>query len=101
MYAIIETGGKQYTVEAGDKLRVEKLDAKEGDVVTFDKVVFVSGDEPKVGTPYVEGAKVEAKVLAQDKAKKVIVYKYKAKKNERKNRGHRQPYTLVEITGIN
>ena len=101
MYAIIETGGKQYTVEAGNKVRVEKLDAKEGDVVTFDKVVFVSGDEPKVGTPYVEGAKVEAKVLAQDKAKKVIVYKYKAKKNERKKKGHRQPYTLVEITGIN
>ncbi|EFR33006.1 ribosomal protein L21 [Peptoniphilus harei ACS-146-V-Sch2b] len=101
MYAIIETGGKQYTVEAGDKLRVEKLDAKEGDVVTFDKVVFVSGDEPKVGTPYVEGAKVEAKVLAQAKAKKVIVYKYKSKKNERKKNGHRQPYTLVEISGIN
>ncbi len=101
MYAIIETGGKQYTVEAGNKIRVEKLDAKEGDVVTFDKVVFVSGDEPKVGTPYVEGAKVEAKVLAQDKAKKVVVYKYKAKKNERKKRGHRQPYTLVEISGIN
>ena len=101
MYAIIETGGKQYNVEAGNKLRVEKLDAKEGDVVTFDKVVFVSGDEPKVGTPYVEGAKVEAKVLAQDKAKKVVVYKYKAKKNERKKKGHRQPYTLVEISGIN
>lgn len=101
MYAIIETGGKQYTIEAGDKLRVEKLDAKEGDVVTFDKVVFVSGDEPKVGTPYVEGAKVEAKVLAQAKAKKVIVYKYKSKKNERKKNGHRQPYTLVEISGIN
>ncbi|KXB72200.1 MULTISPECIES: 50S ribosomal protein L21 [Peptoniphilus] len=101
MYAIIETGGKQYTVEAGDKLRVEKLDAKEGDVVTFDKVVFVSGDEPKVGTPYVEGAKVEAKVLAQAKARKVIVYKYKSKKNERKKNGHRQPYTLVEISGIN
>ena len=101
MYAIIETGGKQYTVEAGDKLRVEKLDANEGDVVTFDKVVFVSGDEPRVGTPYVEGAKVEAKVLAQAKAKKVIVYKYKSKKNERKKNGHRQPYTLVEISGIN
>ena len=101
MYAIIETGGKQYTVEAGNKIRVEKLDAKEGDVVTFDKVVFVSGDEPKVGTPYLEGAKVEAKVLAQAKAKKVIVYKYKSKKNERKKNGHRQPYTLVEISGIN
>ncbi|WP_019138552.1 MULTISPECIES: 50S ribosomal protein L21 [Peptoniphilus] len=101
MYAIIETGGKQYTVEAGDKIRVEKLDVKEGDKVTFDKVLFVSGDDAKIGTPYVEGAKVEAKVLAQDKAKKVVVYKYKAKKNERKKNGHRQPYTLVEISGIN
>lgn len=101
MYAIIETGGKQYTVEAGDKIRVEKLDVKEGDKVTFDKVLFVSGDNAKIGTPYVEGAKVEAKVLAQDKAKKVVVYKYKAKKNERKKNGHRQPYTLVEISGIN
>lgn len=101
MYAIIETGGKQYTVEAGDKIKVEKLDVNEGDNVTFDKVLFVSGDEPKVGSPYIDGAKVEAKVLAQDKAKKVIVYKYKSKKNERKKNGHRQPYTLVEISGIN
>ena len=101
MYAIIETGGKQYVVEAGDKSRVEKLDVKEGDNVTFDKVLFVSGDEPKVGAPYVDGAKVEAKVLAQGKAKKVVVYKYKSKKNERKKNGHRQPYTLVEISGIN
>ncbi len=101
MYAIIETGGKQYTVEAGDKIRVEKLDVKEGDKVTFDKVLFVSGDDAKIGAPYVEGAKVEAKVLAQGKAKKVVVYKYKAKKNERKKNGHRQPYTLVEISGIN
>ena len=101
MYAIIETGGKQCTVEAGDKIRVEKLDVKEGDKVTFDKVLFVSGDEPKVGAPYVDGAKVEAKVLAQGKAKKVVVYKYKSKKNERKKNGHRQPYTLVEISGIN
>ena len=101
MYAIIETGGKQYTVEAGDKIRVEKLDVKEGDKVTFDKVLFVSGDDAKIGAPYVEGAKVEAKVLAQGKSKKVVVYKYKAKKNERKKNGHRQPYTLVEISGIN
>lgn len=101
MYAIIETGGKQYVVEAGDKIRVEKLDVKEGDNVTFDKVLFVSGDEPKVGAPYIDGAKVEAKVLAQGKAKKVVVYKYKSKKNERKKNGHRQPYTLVEISGIN
>ena len=101
MYAIIETGGKQYIVEAGDKIKVEKLDVKEGDKVTFDKVLFVSGDDAKVGAPFVDGAKVEAKVLAQGKAKKVVVYKYKSKKNERKKNGHRQPYTLVEITGIN
>lgn len=101
MYAIIETGGKQYVVEAGDKIKVEKLDVKEGDKVTFDKVLFVSGDEPKVGSPFVDGAKVEAKVLAQGKNKKVVVYKYKSKKNERKKNGHRQPYTLVEISGIN
>ena len=101
MYAIIETGGKQYVVEAGDKIKVEKLDVKEGDKVTFDKVLFVSGDDPKVGAPFVDGAKVEAKVLAQGKAKKVVVYKYKSKKNERKKNGHRQPYTLVEISGIN
>ena len=101
MYAIIETGGKQYVVEAGDKIKVEKLDVKEGEKVTFDKVLFVSGDEPKVGAPFVDGAKVEAKVLAQGKNKKVVVYKYKSKKNERKKNGHRQPYTLVEISGIN
>lgn len=101
MYAIIETGGKQYVVEAGDKIKVEKLNVKEGDKVTFDKVLFVSGDEPKVGAPFVDGAKVEAKVLAQGKNKKVVVYKYKSKKNERKKNGHRQPYTLVEISGIN
>ncbi|MBU5670124.1 50S ribosomal protein L21 [Peptoniphilus sp. MSJ-1] len=101
MYAIIETGGKQYVVNAGDKLRVEKLDVKEGDTVTFDKVLFLSGDEPKVGSPYVEGAKVEAKVLEQGKGRKVVVYKYKSKKNERTKKGHRQPYTLVEISGIN
>lgn len=101
MYAIIETGGKQYIVEAGDKIKVEKLDVKEGDKVTFDKVLFVSGDDAKVGAPFVDGAKVEAKVLAQGKAKKIVVYKYKSKKNERKKNGHRQPYTLVEISGIN
>lgn len=101
MYAIIETGGKQYIVEAGDKIKVEKLDVKEGDKVTFDKVLFVSGDDAKVGAPFVDGAKVEAKVLAQGKEKKVVVYKYKSKKNERKKNGHRQPYTLVEISGIN
>ncbi|MDO5715828.1 MAG: 50S ribosomal protein L21 [Tissierellia bacterium] len=100
MYAVIETGGKQYSVKVGDKLRVEKLNAEEGAQVTFDKVLFVGGEDVKIGKPYVENAKVEAKVLAQDKAKKVIVYKYKAKKNERKKKGHRQPYTLIEIENI-
>ncbi|KGF10713.1 50S ribosomal protein L21 [Urinicoccus massiliensis] len=100
MYAVIETGGKQYKVQEGDKLRVEKLDAQVGDTVTFDKVLFLGGDDVKVGRPYVEGAKVEAKVLEQNKAKKVIVYKFKAKKNYRNKRGHRQPYTFIEIGTI-
>lgn len=98
MYSVIETGGKQYTVQEGDLVKVEKLDANEGDAVTFDKVLLVARDgEINVGKPYVNDAKVEAKVLKQAKAKKVIVYKFKAKKNERKKKGHRQPYTLVEI----
>ncbi|EFI42433.1 MULTISPECIES: 50S ribosomal protein L21 [Peptoniphilus] len=100
MYAVIETGGKQYTVKAGDKVKIEKLNANEGDKVTFDKVLLVGGEDLKVGKPYVEGSKVEAKVLVQAKDKKIIVYKYKSKKNERKKRGHRQPYTLVEIENI-
>ena len=98
MYAVIETGGKQYTVQEGDLVKVEKLDANEGDAVTFDKVLLVARDgEVNVGKPYVNDAKVEAIVLKQAKAKKVVVYKFKAKKNERKKKGHRQPYTLVEI----
>ena len=98
MYAVIETGGKQQTVQEGDLVKVEKLDANEGDAVTFDKVLLVARDgEVNVGKPYVNDAKVEAKVLKQAKAKKVVVYKFKAKKNERKKKGHRQPYTLVEI----
>ena len=87
MYAVIETGGKQYTVQEGDLVKVEKLDANEGDAVTFDKVLLVARDgEINVGKPYVNDAKVEAKVLKQAKAKKVIVYKFKAKKNERKKK---------------
>ena len=101
MYAIIETGGKQYQVKVGDKVKVEKLNVEEGDLVTFDRVLAIGGEEIKIGTPVVSGAKVEAKVLANGKGKKVITYKYKAKKNERKKKGHRQPYTLVEISGIN
>ena len=102
MYAVIQTGGKQYRVQQGDVIFVEKIDAQADEAVTFDEVLLVGNDgETKIGTPVVEGAKVEGKVLAQVKAKKIVVYKYKAKKNERKKQGHRQPYTKVEITAIN
>lgn len=101
MYAVIETGGKQYRVQEGDVLFVEKLDANEGDTVDFDKVLLMSKDEDLVaGKPYVENAKVEAEVLEQGKAKKIIVYKYKAKKNYRKKQGHRQPFTKVKVGKI-
>ena len=101
MYAIIESCGKQYKVSEGDVVFFEKLDAEEGKKVTFENVVLVS-DEGKVevGAPYVKGVKVEGKVVAHGKAKKIIVFKMKAKKNERKKQGHRQPYTKVEITSI-
>ena len=100
MYAIIESCGKQYKVAEGDVVFFEKLDAEEGKKVTFDKVVLVSDKKVEVGAPYVKGVKVEGKVLANGKAKKIIVYKYKAKKNYRRPQGHRQPYTKVEITSI-
>ena len=100
MYAIIKSGGKQYRVQQDDEFRVEKLDAKVGDTVVFDEVVAVGGDTLVVGTPYVEGCAVQAEVLEQGKADKVIIYKYKAKKDYRRKNGHRQPYTLVKVTGI-
>ena len=101
MYAIIESCGKQYKVAEGDVVFFEKLDAEEGKKVSFDKVVLVSDDKKiEVGAPYVKGIKVEGKVLANGKAKKILVYKYKAKKNYRRTQGHRQPYTKVEITSI-
>ncbi|EAH2095000.1 50S ribosomal protein L21, partial [Listeria monocytogenes] len=89
MYAIIETGGKQIKVEAGQEIYVEKLAGEVGDVVTFDKVLFVGGDSAKVGVPFVEGATVTAKVEKQGRAKKLTVYKYKPKKNYHKKQGHR------------
>jgi len=102
MYAIIETGGKQYRVQEGDTLFVEKLDVTEGDVITIQDVLAVSKEgNLTVGQPLVEGAKVEAKVLEQGKAKKIIVFKYKPKKNYRKKQGHRQPYTKLIIEKIN
>lgn len=102
MYAIVKTGGKQYKVAHGDVLFVEKLEANEGDVVTLDQVLAVAGENGlTVGAPVVEGATVTAKVVAQGKAKKVIVYKYKAKKDYRRKQGHRQPYTKLVIESIN
>ena len=102
MYAIIETGGKQYKVENGDVVFIEKLGVEAGSEVTFDKVIAVGTDDGiKVGAPYVEGASVAAKVLKNGKAKKVTVMTYKPKKNEKRKMGHRQPYTKVEISAIN
>ena len=102
MYAVIVTGGKQYKVSEGDTLFIEKLDVEEGAAVTFDQVLIAGeGDDVKVGAPVVEGATVEAKVVKNGKAKKIYVFKMKRKKNERTKKGHRQPYTKVEITKIN
>ena len=102
MYAIIETGGKQYKVTEGDVVFIEKLNVEEGAEVTFDKVLMAGeGDAVKVGTPIVEGATVTAKAIKNGKSKKVVVFKMKRKKNERKKKGHRQPYTKVEITAVN
>ena len=101
MYAIIEACGRQYKVAEGDTVFFEKLDTEEGKNVSFDKVVMIS-DEGKVqvGSPYVAGAKVDGKVVSHGKAKKIIVFKMKAKKNKRTKQGHRQPYTKVEISSI-
>lgn len=101
MYAVIETGGKQYRVQEGDVVFVEKLDVAEGETVNFDKVLILSNEgNLNAGKPYVEGAKVEGTVLEQGKAKKIVVFKYKAKKNERIKKGHRQPFTKVKIDKI-
>jgi large subunit ribosomal protein L21 len=101
MYAVFKTGGKQYRAAKGDKLKIEKLDAAEGDSVEFDEVLLVGeGDAVKVGTPVVSGSKVKAKVLVQAKDKKVDVIKFHRRKNYRRTHGHRQHFSLVEITGI-
>ena len=101
MYAVFKTGGKQYRAAKGDKLKIEKLDAAEGDSIAFDEVLLVGeGEDVKVGAPLVSGGKVEAKVLAQAKDKKIEVIKFRRRQNYRRTKGHRQPFTLVEITGI-
>ena len=102
MYAIIETGGKQYKVEAGDVIYIEKLDVEADADITFDKVIAVGSDDGiKVDAPYVEGASVSAKAVKNGKAKKIVVFTYKPKKNAKRKMGHRQPYTKVEISAIN
>src|SRR5690625_525639 len=101
MYAIIETGGKQVKVVEGQEIIVEKLDVEADETVTFDKVLFVGGDDIKVGSPYVDGATVTAKVQKQGKHKKVTIYKFKPKKNYSRKQGHRQPYTKLVIKNIN
>ena len=98
MFAIIKTGGKQFRVQNGDVIFVEKLNAAEGETVDFDVLMLENDGEVKVGTPTVEGAKVTGKVLGHGKAAKILIYKYKSKKNNQRRAGHRQPFTKVEIT---
>ena len=101
MYAIIVTGGKQYKVEAGDTLFIEKLDVEADSEITFDKVIAVATDDGiKVGAPYVDGATVTAKAIKNGKGKKITVFTYKPKKGEKRKMGHRQPYTQVRIESI-
>ena len=100
MYAVIQTGGKQYRVAEGDTIRVEKLSGDVGSKVEFDEVLMVGGEKVQVGRPHVGGAKVVAQIVAQDLAKKVIVFKMKRRKNYRRRRGHRQPYTELRIETV-
>jgi len=100
MYAIIKTGGKQYRVSEGQLLRVEKLVGEVGTKVTFDEVLLLGGDAPKIGKPTVAGAKVSAEIVAQEKGEHIIVFKFRRRKNYRRKTGHQQPYSRVKITGI-
>jgi large subunit ribosomal protein L21 len=101
MYAVVHTGGKQYKVQKGETLRIEKIPGEVGSAVTFDKVLMVAdGEEIRVGQPVLENVKVQASIVEQDKAKKVLVFKYKRRKRYRRKQGHRQPYTAIRIDGI-
>ena len=101
MYAVIKTGGKQYRVSEGDTLHVEKLNGNPGDAVSFDEVLLVGGGEAvKVGKPTVKGASVNAQILSQERDKKIIIFKFRRRKNYRRKQGHRQPFTALKITGI-
>ena len=100
-YAVIKTGGKQYRVAQGDKLRVEKLAGNVGDAISLGEVLLIgSGDAIKIGKPTVGGAKVEAKIIAQDRGEKIIIFKFRRRKNYRRKTGHRQPFTALEITSV-
>ena len=101
MYAVIKSGGKQYKVAEGDKLRVERLTGEEGEAVELDQVLMIAdGDNVKVGTPYVEGGKVSAEVVSHGRGKKIEIVKFRRRKHHRKQMGHRQHYTELKITGI-
>ena len=101
MYAIVETGGKQVKVEVGQAIFVEKLEVAEGETYTFDKVVLVSGDETKVGAPFVKGATVTAKVEKHGRGEKIVIFKYRPKKHSASKKGHRQAYTKLVVEAIN
>lgn len=100
MYAVIKTGGKQYRVAEGQKLRVEKLSGTIGDKITFGEVLLVGGDTTKVGQPFVQGASVSAEIVGAGRGEKVIIFKFRRRKNYRRHTGHRQPFTELKITGI-
>ncbi len=101
MFAVIETGGTQYTVAAGNKIKIEKVESAEGGSVVFDKVLLkVDGEKVSIGTPYISGGKVEGKVVSQGRNKKVIIFKYHSKTRQRKKKGHRQQFTEIEIVKI-
>lgn len=100
MYAVIATGAKQYMVNVGDTIYIEKLDAADNDIATFDALIYVNGDNVQIGSPILDNVKVTGRVIRHLRGKKVIVFKYKPKKNIRKKQGHRQPYTAVEIMNI-
>lgn len=100
MYAIIKTGGKQFKVTEGQEIFVEKIEGEAGDTVTFDEVLFVGGDDAKVGAPLVDGATVEAEIVKQGRSRKVTTYRYIRRKDSHRKQGHRQPYTKLSINSI-
>lgn len=100
MYAVIKTGGKQYRVSEGQKVLVEKLPGQKGDKITLNEVLFVGGDSPQIGQPLVKGASVAAEIAEQGRGKKLVIFKFRRRKNYRRKTGHRQPFTALKITGI-